>query len=140
MEALASKTAIARRLAKAVKRGTATSHATALVTKHDRLKSKDLAAAFLSRDPTVVAEVERAARYLGLGLGGLINVLGPEVVILGGGVAFALGEPYLELIRLAARGQALVDPDGTIPIVLGELGDNAGVLGAACMARETCLA
>jgi glucokinase len=139
MEALASKTAISRRLAKAVKRGSATSHATALVTKHDRLKSKDLAAAFLDRDPTVVQEVERAAHYLGLGLGSLINVLGPEVVILGGGVAFALGEPYLELIRQSARGQALVDPAGTIPIVLGELGDNAGVLGSACMARETFL-
>lgn len=136
MEALASKTAISRRLFKAVKRGSATSHATALVTKNDRLKSKDLAAAYINGDATVVHEVERAAHFLGVGLGSLMNVVGPDVVILGGGVAFALGEPYLGLIRISARAQALVDPEGTIPIVLGELGDNAGILGSACMARE----
>lgn len=137
MEALASKTAIARRLNKATKRGTATSNAAALMLKNDRLKSKDLAAAYIGGDPTVVHEVERAAHFLGMGLGSLINVIGPDVVVLGGGVTYALGESYLELVRLSARAQALVDPDGAIPIVLGELGDNAGVLGSACMARES---
>jgi glucokinase len=51
-------------------------------------------------------------------------------------VAEALGKPYLDAITLAARRQILSDPGGTIPIVLAELGDDAGVLGAALLARE----
>jgi glucokinase len=80
--------------------------------------------------------VQRAARFLGLGLGSLINVFGPQAVIIGGGVAIALGEPWIELVRSTARAQTLADPTGKIPILLAALGDDAGVLGAALLARE----
>ena len=83
-------------------------------------------------DPVAVKEVHRAAHYLGLGLGGLVNVLGPEIVIIGGGVTEALGEPFLEPIRASAREQILVDPDGKIQIEPAALGDDAGILGARC--------
>ena len=136
LEALASRSAIARRIGKKIKRGTPSLLADALRSRTDRLKSKDLAAAFQAGDPLTVAEVERAARYLGLGLGGLINLLGPEVVIVGGGVTEALGGPYIELVRAAARTQVLFDPDEQIQIVPAALGDDAGILGAALMARE----
>lgn len=136
MEALASRTAIARRITKAHRRGLGTMLAEKVGTRAERLKSKDLAAAFRAGDALVVREVRRAARFLGLGLGGLVNVLGPEVVIVGGGVTEALGEPYLALVREAARAQIVTDPGETIPIVAGALGDDAGVLGAALLARE----
>ena len=90
----------------------------------------------LAGDPVAVQEVERAARYLGLGLGGLMNLLGPEIVIVGGGVTEALGESFVDLVRVSARQQALVDPHGKIQIKAAELGDDAGVLGAALMAFE----
>jgi glucokinase len=51
-------------------------------------------------------------------------------------VAGALGEPYLELVRSAARSQAFTDPEGKIRIERGTLGDDAGILGAALLARE----
>ena len=79
---------------------------------------------------------DAAAHFLGLGLGSLVNVLGPEVVIVGGGVAEALGDPYVDLVRNAARSQILVDADEKIKILRAALGDDAGVLGAALMARE----
>ncbi len=48
----------------------------------------------------------------------------------------AIGEPFVELVRQAAREQILVDPDGLIPIRSAALGDDAGVLGAALLALE----
>ena len=136
MEALASRTAIARRIRKAARKGRVTSLAAKVEEKGERLKSKDLALAYLGGDPVAVAEVDRAARYLGLGLGSLVNVFGPEIVIIGGGVTAALGPLYLEAIRKAMRGQILVDPGQVIRIEAAALGDDAGVLGGALLARE----
>jgi glucokinase len=137
LETLASRTAIAARIRKAVRKGAASDVASALVDRPgDRIKSKELAAAFSSGDGLVVREVHRAAEALGRGLGGLVNVLEPEVVILGGGVAEALGQPYLEAVRSAAHEQMLAGADARIRFVLAELGDDAGVLGAALLARQ----
>jgi glucokinase len=136
LEALASKTAIARRITKAVRKGLPTVLGEKIARKGGRLKSGDLAEAVAAKDLVALKEVQRSAHYLGLGLGGLINVLGPEIVLIGGGVAGALGDAYVELVRTAARSQTLTDPDGRIRIDRTALGDDAGILGAALLARE----
>jgi glucokinase len=137
LEALASRTAIARRIIKAHKQGIPTSLGNKLASgRNERLKSKELAAAYQLGDPVVIREVQRSAHYLGLALGGLVNVLGPQIVIVGGGVTEAMGEDYLHHVRESAWQQMLFDPERTIPIVAGALGDDAGLLGAALLARE----
>lgn len=136
MEALASKTAIARRVYKATRNGLPTELGEKMARKGGRLKSGDLADAVAAKDLVALKEVHRAAHFLGIGLGSLINVLGPEIVIIGGGVAGALGPPYIDLVRTAARSQILTDPDGLIRIEPAALDDNAGILGAALLARE----
>ena len=136
MEALASKTAIARRVQKATRNGLPTVLGEKMARKGGRLKSGDLAEAVAAKDLVALKEVHRAAHFLGIGLGSLINVLGPELVIIGGGVAGALGPPYLDLVRTAARSQILTDPEGLIRIEPAALGDDAGILGAALLARE----
>ncbi len=136
LEALSSRTAIARRVGKAARKGVPSALATKVDKKSGKLKSGDLAAAIFAGDPVAIEEVYRAARYLGLGLGGLINLLGPDIVILGGGVTEALGEPFIDLVRASAREQTLVDPDGIIAIKSAQLGDDAGILGAALLAFE----
>jgi glucokinase len=135
MEALASKTAIERRVTKAIRRGLPTVLAEKLA-RRGRLKSGDLAAAVAAGDAIAIKEANRAARYLGLGLGGLMNVFGPELVVIGGGVAGALGEPWIERVRITARAHAITDHEGKIRIERAALGDNAGMLGAALLARE----
>lgn len=137
LEALSSRTAIARRVGKAARRGLSSPLASKVDKKSGKLKSGDLAAALMTGDPVAIAEVRRAARFLGLGIGGLINLIGPDVVVIGGGVTEALGEPFVELVRASAWEQTLVDPDHTIPIKIAQLGDDAGVLGAALLAIET---
>ena len=136
MEALASRTAIARRITRAMRKGIPTVLSEKLSRKSGRLKSGDLADAVAASDQVALREVHRAAHFLGLGLGSLINVFGPEIVIIGGGVTEALGDPWLELVRTAARRQALTDRDGRIRIERAALGDDAGILGAALLARE----
>jgi glucokinase len=136
LEALASRTAITRRVLKAIEKGHPTILEEKMARKGGRLKSGDLSEAVASRDPVAVKEVSRAARFLGLGLGSLINVFGPEVVIIGGGVTEALGEPYVDLVRASIRERALTDPGGTVRITRAALGDDAGMLGAALLARE----
>src|SRR5262249_28137808 len=107
-----------------------------MARKGGRLKSGDLAEAVAARDLVALKEVQRAAHFLGIGLGGLINVFGPEIVLVGGGVAEALGDPYLDLVRNGARSRALADRQGRIRIDRAALGDDAGILGAALLARE----
>lgn len=136
MEAQASRTAMTRRIRKAVRKGRSSVLAPKVSSKNDKLKSKDLAAAFYSGDVVAVSVVNDAAYYLGLGLGSLVNVLGPEIVIIGGGVTVALGPTYIDAVRVAARNQILVDPQERIQIVPAALGDDAGILGAALMALE----
>lgn len=137
LEALSSRTAITKRIAKAAKRGELTVLAPKVEKKSARLKSGDLAAAMAASDPVVLREVARAAHFLGLALGGLVNLLGPQIVVVGGGVTAALGSPFLDQVRASARRQILVDPDETIPIEPAALGDDAGILGAALLARES---
>jgi glucokinase len=136
MESLASKSAITRRVAKAVRRGVVTVLASVVHSKKSKIKSRVLHEAFELRDPVAIREVERAAHYLGLGLGGLVNVFAPEIVIVGGGVAQALGPAYLDLVRKSARSQILADPEGRVKIEAAALGDDAGLLGASLLARE----
>jgi glucokinase len=136
LEALSSRSAITRRISKAAKNGEESVLIHKVDKKSGRLKSGDIAAALAAGDAVTDREVRRAAHYLGLGLGGVVNLLGPEIVIIGGGVVAALGPKFIDLIRIAARTQILVDPHGKIRIEPAALGDDAGILGAALLARE----
>jgi glucokinase len=136
LEALSSRSAIARRVTKAAQNGEVSVLSSKVDKKSGKLKSGDIAAAVAAEDPVALREVRRAAYFLGLGLGGLVNLLGPEIVIVGGGVTEALGPMFIELIRESAREQILVDPTGRIKIEPAALGDDSGILGASLLARE----
>jgi glucokinase len=86
-------------------------------------------------DEAARAVVERAGRYLGVGLAGLVNVFNPEVVVLGGGV-LAAGELLLEPARAEVAWRALAPMGDAVRIVPAHFGEEAGVLGAALLALE----
>jgi glucokinase len=75
-----------------------------------------------------------SARYTGLAIGGVVNLLDPAVVIIGGGIAEALGSRYVEWASEIARRQILPSAARDVPIVASQLGDDAGLLGAALTA------
>ena len=79
----------------------------------------------------------RAQWYLGLLVASIVNLIDPEMVVLGGGVLQALGEEFLPPIRVTAR-QYYMQQTGAdkVRIVAATLGDYAGVLGAAVLAHQ----
>ena len=74
---------------------------------------------------------------MGEGIGALVNVLDPEVVVVGGGVADA-GELLLTPAREAFRRTVeAVDHRPEVPLVHAQLGNDAGAVGAATLALES---
>lgn len=102
-----------------------------------RVTGPMVTAAALDGDPASVAILAEVGRRLGEGIGGLVNVLDPEVVVVGGGVA-AAGELVLGPARAAFR-LAVEAPDRRpeVPLVRAELGNDAGAVGAATLALES---
>lgn len=86
-------------------------------------------------DPDCIAAVERAAEYLGIALANVFTVVGPERIVVGGGIATA-GDLFLDPIRAATRRRATLLPAEAIHIVPAELGAVAGAVGAALAAHD----
>jgi predicted NBD/HSP70 family sugar kinase len=81
-------------------------------------------------DPVTLAAIAEVAKWLGLGLGNLINILNPELVIMGG--AYERLFPYLEEALLeSVRSRALRAPAAMVKIVASGLGSDAPLVGAA---------
>jgi len=75
-------------------------------------------------------------RSLGIGLGNMVNLLNPDRIVLGGGVAGAWALFYPTLIR-TVRAQALEVSARAVGIVRARLGDHAGIVGAAVLLWRT---
>jgi len=102
------------------------------------LRSSMLAEAFHKGDEVACEILRESARYLGIGVGNIINVIGPEVVIIGGGVYEALGKDLIGVVREAARTSAFpAEIMQETRIELSKLGDDAVALGAAAYAWQS---
>ena len=91
--------------------------------------------AAIAGDPAAAAVLHHAGRMLGAGITGLVNAFDPDVVIVGGGVMVA-GELLLSPAREVVAGRALAHGRRRVRIVAAGLGEEAGMLGAATLARE----
>jgi glucokinase len=85
-------------------------------------------------DPAALEVIEEAGRRLGAGLSGLANIFQPEVIVIGGGVGKAIGELMVGPAREELQRRAL-PPMNEVPVKMAELGPEAGMIGAAEMAR-----
>ncbi len=79
---------------------------------------------------------EKAGYYLGLGMVGIVNLLNPDVIVVGGGIGNA-GNLLLDPARKTVRGRALPAPARHVRIVRAALGEDAGVIGAATEVFES---
>jgi len=134
LESLASGTAIAR-----MARQKLPSHKSSLLYKMAGGKIKGVTAeqvtvAAKKGDRLALSIVEEAAGYLGIGLGNLVNIFNPQMIIIGGGVS-ENGNMLLVPARRAMKKIAFRLPARTVRIVRAGLGANAGMLGAAVYAR-----
>jgi glucokinase len=88
------------------------------------------------RDRMATSILEEVGRRLGEGIAGLVNVLDPEAVVIGGGVV-DIGDLLLGPARKAFVA-AVEAPDHRpeVPLVPAQLGNRAGAIGAAALALE----
>ncbi len=101
----------------------------------DKITAKTVFDAAKKGDLAAKDIVEKTGRYLGAGIANFINLLNPEMVIIGGGVAEA-GNILLRVISKSVKTYGLRINTKDVRIVLGRLKTNAGVIGAAALAWQ----
>jgi predicted NBD/HSP70 family sugar kinase len=119
LEAHFSGAALARDATEAAQQGLSAELASRLEA-NGGLSAADVAAAAAAGDATALGQV----------IAGLVSFFNPGLVVIGGGVT-GLGHNLLAAIRTQVYRQSLPLATGNLPIVLGELGPTAGVIGAA---------
>jgi glucokinase len=132
LEAYASRTAIAKQIVADISRGMDSMVRDKIDMTKGILRSKALSQAVQANDEVVVRAVNEAARYMGLGMAVVANFLNPQRIILGGGLVEAL-DTYFEMSAREARFKGLRIATKKLEIVKAELGDYAGIIGAALL-------
>ena len=87
-------------------------------------------------DARAVDALARMAASLGAAIASLVNILDPELVVIGGGFGAAAGDLVLEPAREAARSDAIFPANRALRVVPAELGSEAGLVGAGFVAFE----
>lgn len=82
--------------------------------------------------------MSEAAQYIGIGLADVVNLLSPEMIIVGGGVA-AAGDFFLEMIRSTVAERAFTYALARPKFVKAALGDEGSCIGAAALVLEKIL-
>jgi glucokinase len=134
LEAMAARDAVGRYVMADVARGHSTVLTDILHGDLHAFTSRDLALAIAQNDAVAIRAARRSARYTGLAIGGVVNLLDPAIVVIGGGIAEALGQRYVDWAAELARRQIIESGARQLPIVASQLGDDAGLLGAALTA------
>lgn len=134
LEAYASGPAIAARAVEGLNAGAASLLPDMVGGELDRITAETVYEAIVAGDPYAAEVMRETARFLGTGIANLINVLNPEMIVISGGVTRA-GDHLFEPLRAEVRRRAFREASETCRIVSSELGDMAGVIGAAATFR-----
>jgi glucokinase len=135
LETEASRLAIAAASAAAAFRGEAPHLLAAAGTDVANIRSGVLAEAIKAGDTAIERIVERAAQLIGWAVGDVVNLLAPDMIVLGGGLVEAMPELFVEEVDLAARARAAPPFSKLFKVVAAKLGDDAVVRGAAAWAE-----
>jgi glucokinase len=90
-------------------------------------------------DTLVANAIDRAARYLGIGIANAITITAVELVVITGGMS-ALGELLLQPVRDVIRDRVRMFPGEEVRVSCSVLGDQAGVFGGIALAAQRGLA
>ncbi|MCB2306170.1 ROK family glucokinase [Clostridium estertheticum] len=101
----------------------------------DNLNAKIIFDCAKKRDKIATLAVDRLIKYLGIGIINIVNFIDPEIIVLGGGIAGA-GQYLLDLITKEVIANKYYKDLPIAKIVLAQLGNKAGVIGAAMVAKH----
>lgn len=131
LESEASRLNIASECAKLSYRGEAPELNKIAGTDISRIRSKALAQSIKAGDKAVETIVRQAAQQIGYAVVNMVHLIGPDIVVLGGGLVEAIPEIYLDEVNRIAHKNVLECYADSFEIRVAQLGDDAGAMGAA---------
>jgi glucokinase len=136
MEAYAGRAAMERRAQREQAKGARTALFDIMRKRgRTRLTSGIWARALEEHDPLATRLIDRAIAALGAGVASTQNILDVDAIVIGGGLGVRLGVPYAERIRRAMLPH-LFNDDEPPAVLLAELGDLGGAIGASLLVRS----
>jgi glucokinase len=134
-EVLASGTAVAKEAIRRIRQREKSSLIEIVAGKIENITAEKVEMAARGGDSLALEVISRVSDYLGIGMVNLVNIFNPEMIIVGGGMS-KMGDLLLNPARQVVRERAFQLSAQAVRIVPAQLGENAGVLGAAIFAFE----
>jgi glucokinase len=94
--------------------------------------AEDVGAAYRAGDAGAARVLSETAELLAVWLGNIVDLLEPDVIVVGGGMA-ELMSPFLDPLRAAIPRWSINGRAGEIPLVLARYGADSGIAGAAAL-------
>jgi glucokinase len=135
-ESLASRLAIQREYGIAAKRGKKSSVLRAVEGDISRIRSGIIAEGYESGDKLTRSILKKTALRLAEGVAAVAALLNPEMIVLGGGLMEALPDEFFESVLDKIERRTFQPSLDGLRVERAMLGDDAVLLGAACIARE----
>jgi glucokinase len=135
IEALASGPAIARRASEKINAGGRSSILELAGGRVDQITSEMVGRAYCGGDSLAKEVLEETAMFLTVWLGNIVDLLEPDVMIIGGGAASML-RPFFGEIRERLSSWSVNSRCQEIPLVTAHYGSDAGIAGGAALCRE----
>lgn len=136
LEAVASRLAISSAAAQAAYRGQAPVLRKAGGTDLSEIRSGALSESVEAGEEAVIDIIKDAAKKIGTGIAGMIHLISPDIIVLGGGLVEAMPKLFLNSVDEGVKEWLLPTYHGTFKIKVAELGDDAAVKGAAAWAKK----
>ncbi len=97
-----------------------------------KLTPEDIFRAFRAGDRAAVKSVNENAEMIGVAIGSIVNLLNPQIVVIGGGLSHGGGK-YIDLIKKHTLAFAFTSTTSILKIKKARFGNDAGWIGAACL-------
>ena len=136
LEEVASRGAIVRTLRELIQSGHASIIGEMVEGDFAQIKSKVLARAVLAGDKLALRVVRDAARLTGIVAANFVTTLSLPCVVLGGGLPTELGAAWGDWVRESAVKHVWPEKLRSVVVVVTQLGDESGTIGAAIVAKE----
>lgn len=136
LETVASRLAISAEVAKAAYRGQAPHLLRVAGTDLANIRSGALAEAIQAGDKIVEQILRDGARALGVVMAGVVNLILPDVIVLGGGLVEALPKLFLEEVGEQIKQRVMPAFAKATDLRVAKLGDDAGALGCAAWVAQ----
>lgn len=133
LESYASASSIVRRVCNAIQSGKLTMVLDYAKDNLENITSDLVYQAALKGDELAIHIMNETATFLGIGIANLINLLNPEMIVVGGGLTNAWDIIYPVTLKEVQK-RALSEVAKRVKIVRASLGDNSGIIGAAGIA------